>query len=179
MLMVIFVVLLLSLGQTNAQETTYGDYGGANNSNISCIRKYRDLEAYVLNNEDLMDNLTETFYKTGKSSTDFVKITYKFKVLSLLTNIDKNISNDTGTLYDDDDDDEPQYACVDDQKLFIWSTSALNLLGPEPLFWMTLFAVHVPENKLIVQLPCLCDTAYDDLLSRLSYLVSKDKQKYN
>ena len=160
------MILLLSFTQATTQEGAYGDYEGANNSNVSCIRKYRDLEAYVLNNEDLMDNLTETFYKTGKSSTEFVKITYKFKVL---TSVDKNYTNDT-THYDDDSD---EYTCVDEQRLFIWSSSALYLLGPGPLFWMTLFAVHVPENDLTVQLPCLCGTAYDDLLSRLSYLVSK------
>ena len=180
MLMVIFELLLLSFAQISAQEDAHGDYEGGNNSIISCIRKYRDLEAYVLNTEDVMDNLTETFYKTGKPSTEFVKITYKFKVL---ISVDKNISNDSTETYyyyydDDDDIDGDKYACVDDQRLFIWSSSALYLLGPGPLFWLTLFAVHVPENDLTVHLPCLCDTAYGDLLSRLSYLVRKNNYSY-
>ena len=78
MMLMIFVLLLLSM--TNAQEYIEdSEYDEANN--VSCISKYRDLEAYVLNNKDLMDNLTETFFKTGKTSTEFVKIAYRFMVL--------------------------------------------------------------------------------------------------
>ena len=158
----ILVPVLLLLGFTNAQ------YEGANNlSNTSCISKYRDLETYVLNNKDLMDSLTETFFKTGTSSTEFVKIFYKFTILMLSAN---NTANDTATYYDDDDG---EYICADDQRKFIWSNSALYLLGPGPLFWMTLFAVHVPENTVTIQLPCLCNADHDSLLSRLTYLVCK------
>ena len=58
--------------------------------------------------------------------------------------------------YDDDDDGEGELICIDDQKKFIWSSSALYLLGPKTLFWLTLFAVHVRESSITINLPCLC-----------------------
>ena len=73
--------------------------------------------------------------------------------------------------YDDDDDGEGESICIDDQKTFIWSNSALYLLGPKTLFWVTLFAVHVHESSITINLPCLCSDVYEDLLSRLTYLV--------
>ena len=165
MILTIFALLLLNI--TNAQELEDSEYDGAGNT--SCISKYRDLEAYILNNKDLMDNLTDTFFKTGKPSTEFVKIDYKFKILmNAGNNASYNITNDTTAYFDDD---ELELTCINDQRLFIWSSSALYLLGPEPLFWMTLFAVHVPENTLTIQLPCLCNNTYNHLLSRFTYLV--------
>ena len=165
---VLFFAFTIMLSLSNAQ-----DYIGSDNvrnernsyGNISdCIGKYRDLEKYVLNNENLMDNLTEVYFKTGKSSARFVRITYKFKILLPNTNsTNETVSNET---------DDGEFICVDNQKMFIWSSSALYLLGPEPLFWLTLFAVNVLESSVTVQLPCLCIDAYDNLLSRLTYLVS-------
>ena len=172
MMLMIFVLLLLSM--THAQEYLEdSEYDETNN--VSCISKYRDLEAYVLNNKDLMDNLTETFFKTGKTSTEFVKIAYRFMVLQSFstynnTNTSYNLTNDT-TYFDDDYELEFTYL-EHPQRLFIWSSSALYLLGPKPLFWMTLFAVRVPEYTVTIQLPCLCEEDYDNLLSRLTYFVS-------
>ena len=82
-------------------------------------------------------------------------------------------TNDT-KYYDNDndgDDGEGELICMDDQKKFIWSSSALYLLGPKPLFWLTLFAVDVRESSITINLPCLCSDVYEDLLSRLTYLV--------
>ena len=45
----------------------------------SYIGKYIDLEKYVLNNKNLMENLTETFFITGKAASNFAKITYNFQ----------------------------------------------------------------------------------------------------
>ena len=154
--LITFLLALLLLGFTNAL------YDGANNlSDTRCISKYRDLETYVINDTDLMDSLTETFFKTGTSSTEFVKIFYKFKVLIFNTTY---TTNDTRSY-------NGEYICADDQRTFIWSNSALYLLGPGALFWMTLFAVHVPENTVTVQLLCLCNADHENLLSRLTYLV--------
>ena len=158
------IMLIMSL--TNAQDIS----NGANNyGNISnCIRKYRDLQSYVLSNEDLIDSLTELYFETGKTFTEFVRITYKFTVLLPVDNYTNGNSN-SATDYDNE---ESEFACIDSQKEFIWSSSALYLLGPEPLFWLTLFAVHVRESSITIHLPCLCNDVYDDLLSRLTYLVS-------
>ena len=168
MLVLLFVYTIM-LSLANAQD--YGESGNddsgaitySNNSN--CISKYRDLQSYVLNNEDLMDNLIENFFETGETLTEFIRITYRFKVLLPVSN---HTSNSTDT-YDDDDD---EFTCMDNQKTFIWSSSALYLLGPKPLFWQTLFAVHVQESRITITLPCLCNDAYDNLLPRLTYLVS-------
>ena len=186
MFLQIFIMILLNI--TNALENA--DYEESNNFiNASCISKYRDLEAYVLNSKDVMDNLTETFFKTGRPLTQYVRITYIFKVSlssssSNITNnytieyhedVDTNSSDDDDYYYDyDNDNDNDEYKCTDDQteKLFIWSSSGLYLLGPKSLFWMTLFAVHVAEEEVTIHLPCLCELNYDNLLSRLTYFVS-------
>ena len=162
-LFIFAIMLSLSKAQeyfeSDKEINDYNNY--SNNSN--CIEKYRDLENYVLNNKDLMDNLTEVYFKTGKTHAEFVKITYKFKVLLPVT----NNTNDTTISYDNDDG---EFTCVANQKKFIWSSSALYLLGPKPLFWFTLFAVNVHESSITIDLPCLCND--DNLLPRLTYLVS-------
>ena len=61
--------------------------------------------------------------------------------------------------------------CTNHQTTYIWSTSVLYLLGPGPLFWLTLFAVNVPEANTTIELPCFCTDSYADLLARLTYLV--------
>ena len=155
MLALFMLVILLSFTSTNAQD-------GVNSyCNISnCISKYTGLQTYILSNEDLMDELNEVFYKTGKAPTEFVRITYKFQTFTDMA------------IYHGNNNDELTYQYIDMQKKFIWSNSALYLLGPEPLFWLTLFAVHVRQSSITIYLPCLCNDAYDDLLSRLTYLVS-------
>lgn len=166
----ILLSLANALDDVERDNDNNDEAGGYSNSS-SCISKYRDLESYVLNNEDLMDELTELFFKTGKSSTEFVKITYKFQIL-LPVNNNTNITNGVRYYDDDDDNGDGEFTCIHNQKNFIWSSSALYLLGPKPLFWQTLFAVHVMESSITIHLPCLCSDVYD-LLSRLTYLVSE------
>ena len=166
MTVLLFIFTIMLSCTCNAQ-----DYVESNNEinsydNASkCIGKYRDLQKYVLHNEDLMDDLTEVFFETGKTLAEFVKITYKFKISLPIT----NGTNETTVYYSDDDG---EFTCTDNQKIFIWSSSALYLLGPKPLFWLTLFALNVRESSITIHLPCLCGDVYDDLLSRLTYLVS-------
>ena len=150
----------------NAQDYVESDDDPGVNSyenTTSCIRKYRDLQSYVLSNEDLIDELTELFFETGKAPTKFVRITYKFWILLPVYNYTNNTNV---TLYDDN-----MFSCFDTKKVFIWSISALYLLGPAPLFWQTLFAAYIPESSITIYLPCLCNDAYDNLLPRLTYLV--------
>ena len=164
MLVLSMLAILLSFTSTNAQD---GIDSNGNSSN--CIGKYRDLQIYILSNEDLIDNLTEVFFKTGKAPTEFVRITYEFQTLLSIDNHTNN-TNISTINYDNNNDDELIY--VDIQKKFIWSNSALYLLGPEPLLWLTLFAVNVRQSSITINLPFLCNDAYDDLLPRLTYLVS-------
>ena len=163
-LFIFAIILSLSKAQEYFESGNEISYNYSNNSN--CIGKYGDLEKYILSNKDLIDNLTEVYFKTGETHAEFVKITYKFKV-----SLPANSTNDTIS-YGNDDGELVEFTCVDNQKKFIWSSSALYLLGPKPLFWLTLFAVIVPESSVTVQLPCLCSDAYDDLLPQLTYLVS-------
>lgn len=164
-MLVLYFLCSIVLSLANAQDYGYSDSNETRSydNSSSCIRKYRGLQSYVLNNEDLMDNLTEHFFKTGSTLTSFVRITYNFKVLPPAAG---NYINSTNNANDD------ELLCVDDQKMFIWSSSALYLLGPGPLFWQTLFAVHIQETSITINLPCLCNDTYGDLLSRLTYLVS-------
>ena len=162
LLFIFAIIVSLSNGQDYFKNDNDNNEINSYENASNCIRKYRDLQMYVLNNKDLMDSLTEVYFKTGKTFAEFVKITYKFMLPVT------NSTNDT--IYYGNDDGE--FTCVENQKKFIWSSAALYLLGPKPLFWLTLFAVNVRESSIIIQLPCLCSDVYDDLLSRLTYLVS-------
>ena len=166
--MLFCILFAIMLSFVNAQDYVESDDDPGVSSyenTTSCIRKYRDLQSYVLSNEDLIDDLTELFFETGKAPTKFVRITYKFQILLPVD----NYTNHTNITINDDDDNE--FSCFDTQKIFIWSISALYLLGPAPLFWQTLFAAYIPESSITIHLPCLCNDAYDDLLPRLTYLV--------
>ena len=182
-MLVLFFVSVVILGLARAQDyfdsdNDYDSNGAKSYGNSSnCIRRYRDLQSYVLNNDDLMDDLSELFFETGKTPTEFVRITYRFTILLPTGNSTNSTNNDTRYYNDDedDDDDDGKFVCINDQKKFIWSSSALYLLGPKPLFWLTLFAVHVRESSITIDLPCLCSDVHDDLLSRLTYLVSVHK----
>ena len=160
-----FFIFAIMLSLASAQEC--GENGNeSNHSEINnCIKKYRDLESYILSNKDLMDNLTQNFFENRKISSEFVRITYKFQILLPID----NSNNDTNIIYGNGDD---KYACIDRDRDFIWSSSALYLLGPEPLFWQTLLSINIHISKITIHLPCLCNDNYDYLLSRLTYLVS-------
>jgi len=158
----ILVVIPLFLGCKlccKAQETVYDDYDENSNETAGCISKYRELNSYILKQQDILDKLTEAFFRDGEDASQFVKINYNFKLHLNSTNNESN-----GTMEDD------SFNCTDEHELYIWSSSALYMLGPKPLFWLTLFAVNVGETSVTIELPCLCGS-YDRLLSRLTYLV--------
>ena len=69
-MMQLFFIFSVMLSLASGQD--HVSHGNAS----SCIGKYRDLEKHVLNNTDLMDELTEVFFKTGETATEFVRITY-------------------------------------------------------------------------------------------------------
>ena len=54
---------------------------------------------------------------------------------------------------------------------YVWSKTALYLLGPKALYWFTLSAICIDEVDVTIELPCLCNDVYNSLLSRLTYLV--------
>ena len=135
-------------------EDNCDDAGNCSYLVTSCITQYSQLDSYVLKNESLLRILTETFFKTGGGASRFVKLTYNFQ-----------FSNSSNSSEDD------TINCASRQTTYIWSTSALYLLGPRPLFWLTLFAVNIPEASATIDLPCFCTDAYTNLLDRLTYLV--------
>ena len=166
-MLVLFFVCIILPSLANAQDYTGSDSDSSYGNSSSCIRRYRDLQSYVVNNEDLMDDLSELFFETGKTATEFVRITYRFKISLPADNNMNRTTNDTRHHDDDynDDVDDGEFICIADQKKFIWSSSALYLLGPKALFWQTLFAVHLRESSITIHLPCLCSDVYEDLLS--------------
>jgi len=153
--LVLFIITHLSI--CNTQEVATGDkgYDDAGNSSVCsrCIKEYNELDSYIINNTVLLRELTAAFYRTGKPPTEYVKIIYNFEAC-----------NQTGV-------NNTAVNCTSRQTKFIWSTTVLYLLGPKPLFWLTLFAVVVPEYGITVELPCLCWDEYSGLLDRLTYLV--------
>ena len=162
MLLIVSVILILHhhLVLCNFQgfmesDNDFDDTENCNEFN-SCITKYSQLESYILNNDDLLRTFTESFFRTGERNSQFIKFTYNFKLCS----------NGNSSDYE-------YYAknCTSSQVAYIWSESVLYLLGVRPLFWLTLFAVNVPETKATIKLPCFCSDAYMDYLARLTYLV--------
>ena len=147
----------------NAEEITENDCNEADNCTrlTSCIRYYDDLQSYVLNNKEIMRNLKETFFRTGEDPSEFVKITYRFQLEM------PNSTNNTNS----NDEDNITSNCFNQESTYIWSESALYLLGPKSLFWYTLFVVNIPEVSITIDLPCLCNGANGSLLSRFTYLV--------
>jgi len=144
--------------------------GDSESEKDTCIGQYSELEMYILKNENILDQLTETFYKTGTDASQFVKITYEFQVHK-----PNSTANDTDyeAMYDENYEvmDDEIFNCTSQRELYIWSASALYLLGPKPLFWLTFFAVNAPETNVTIKLPCLCDNTHNILLSRVTYLV--------
>ena len=98
----IALLLVISCGFSSAAN----DQEFANNCNVdnhtdkvSSITNYIDLEMYVVNNKTLMETLAETFFTsrttaffTGRGTSQFVKITYKF-----FTNNNKQAVEDNNT----------------------------------------------------------------------------------
>ena len=156
MFLLISVLLFFPFQLCSSQEDVGCD--GKENCNdlevTGCIADYAQLDLYILTNKTLLRKFTETFFQTGESTSQFVKFTYNFQVSNTSSNLDNDLIN-----------------CTSHSTTFIWSTSVLYLLGPRPLFWLTLFAVNIPEASAAIELPCLCSDAYSDLLARLTYLV--------
>ena len=152
----ILFVMLFAFPQCfcSAQEFV-GSGNGLNetadcNENISCIDKYHDLESYVISNKEVIEGLKSAFFYTGEAPTKFVKLLYNYTVYN------ESVGN-----------------CFNSTSKYIWSDSALYLLGPKTLAWFTFFAVDTPEITTTVDLPCLCDEVYNSLLSRLTYMVCR------
>jgi len=82
----ILVVIPLFLGCTlccKAQETVYDDYDENSNETAGCIGKYRELNSYILKQQDILDQLTEAFFRDGEDASQFVKINYTFTLIQL------------------------------------------------------------------------------------------------
>ena len=157
------LVLILSCGLGNAQEfdNNCNETEGGCTVDVKCIRDYTDLEMYVMNNKTLVERLAEVFFTsrtavffTGRGVSQFVKITYNFH-----TNNDEQSAEDNFTSYSAR------------QSTYIWSEAVLYTIGPRSLYWLTLFAVSIDEVDVTIELPCLCSDVYNNLLSRLTYLV--------
>lgn len=152
----LWAILIILCSFCNAQE--YDDsYNETDDGieDIKCIGQYIDLEMYVLNNKILMEKIAEAFFTTGSSASTFVKITYNFQTSNSRQFVEDNITN-----------------CYSQQSAYIWSETAVYLLGPA-MYWCTLFAVKINPVDVTIDLPCFCDDAYSSLLSRLTYLVIK------
>ena len=128
---------------------------------INCIGQYIDLEMYVMNNKILVEKLAETFFTSqintfisGRGASQFVRITYNFQTGNGKQSVEETATN-----------------CSAQQSTYVWSQAALYLIGPNALFFYTLFAVHIREVDVTIELPCLCNDVYNTLLSRLTYLV--------
>jgi len=146
------LILMTCYCVSDAQEISNSDDTGNYSEVMRCIGQYKTLQAHVLNNEEIMDELTATFFTSGQTASKFVKITYNFQVSSS-TNITDGLN------------------CSGHQDTYIWSEISLYLLGPKPLYWFTLFAINVPELAVSIELPCLCHDVYNSLLSRLTSMV--------
>ena len=163
--MIFLVFLIISHLSFSTTEFTDGDGScdEAKNCNVvsPCIKQYSELEElYIINNKTLLKIITEAFFVTGKSASVYVKLKYNFQSFT-----QENNTNETVL-------ENEEFNCTSYQATYIWSESVLYLLGPRPLYFLTLFAVNITEASLTLELPCLCSDVQFDLLARLTYLVS-------
>ena len=149
LLLILFTVVCSST--QDVIDSTISCDGAKNCSEVDtgCLKYYKELELHVTSSIVIIEELKSAFFSTGHNPTKFVKLIYNFKV-SDSTNSVAHCSNRTAT--------------------YIWSDSALYLLGPT-LVWSTFFALDISGYWIIIDLPCLCFKEYGDLLSRLTYLV--------
>ena len=151
-------LFLISCSFCNAQDFNNSYEIDETDEETNCIREYIDLEKYIIKNEKLIEKLAETFFTTGRAPSSFVKITYYFQI--------SYIHHDNQSAEDSINN------CSNQQSTYLWSTTALYLIGPNALYWCTLFAVNIREVDVTIELPCLCSEVYSNLLSRLTYLVA-------
>ena len=155
MVLILFMLLFFSLQcYCDAQEFVGSGMDYNETANCSCIENYRDLELYVKDKREIIEKLKSAFFVTGEAPSKFVKILYNFKICNDFNDSVESIMN-----------------CSNYTSKYIWSESALYLLGPNTLALFTFFAVDTPEITTTIDLPCLCHDAYDNLLSRLTYMV--------
>ena len=127
----------------------------------NCIGNYEALESYLTQNDAALVNLTKGFFMTGKDPTEFVKLTYHYQL---------QVPNGT---------DENNETCFAQRSVYFWSTSPSFLLGPQPMLFLSLFAINPVQSSVTLQLPCLQGN-FEDFLSRLTYLErSSHKHSYN
>ena len=150
MLWMIFLILVC--GFCNSQEFNNGCNGTKDCKVTNCIGDYIDLEIYIMNNKGIMEELAEAFFTAGKTVSKFVKITYNFQTSNGTQSIEDRTTNRQ-------------------QSTYVWSETALYLLGPKTLYWLTLSAIRIDEVDVMIELPYLCNDVYDSLLSRLTFLV--------
>jgi len=159
----VLVIVVLQFSQSNAQRNatsalnvtlTLEDCSYFPEEAESCISDYETLETFLRADDEQIATLARNFYRTGEDPTEYIEITYLFQIPS------------SGPDGSDD-------TCVFIERKYIWSTSPVFLLGPKALFWLSLFTIGVNEESVVLRLPCIQKTAQRDLLTRLTYLVSK------
>ena len=157
LLMKTLVLLCLVCFSTAATTDGGTDCDGIRNCSEAtfdvCIKYYKELELYVTHSTVIIDELKSTFFFTGDYPSKYVKLIYNFQV-------SVGVANSTGVTN-----------CVNQTSTYIWSESALYLLG-QTLVWSTFFALDISGYRITIDLPCLCHDEYSELLSRLTYMVS-------
>jgi len=160
MAMLILLVIVTMQFLCNAQEITIDDDTISNETeNCSCISRYSDLESKIKNNQSLLGYLREEFYTGGKEA-ELARIIYEFPSCKCFENkSSENIDNQTN--------------CTMQQDKYRWSTSFIYLLGYKPLITASVFVILFPvENNITVHLPCICNHKRNDLLGKLTSMVS-------
>ena len=122
-------LFLISFSFCNVQDFNNSYEIDETDEETNCIREYIDVEKYIMENEKLIEKLAETFFTTGRAPSSFVKITYNFQI--------------SYTRHDNQSTEDSISNCSNQQSTYIWSTTALYLVGPNALFWCTLFAVNI------------------------------------
>ena len=117
-----------------------------------CIKYYKELELFVTGSTVIIEELKSAFFFTGDYPSKYVKLIYNFQV-------SPSDTNSAGAVN-----------CVNQTSAYIWSESALYLLG-QTLVWSTFFALDISGYRITIDLPCLCHVEYSELLSRLTYMV--------
>ena len=140
--LVLITLLFAAISQTQGQN---------------CIRNFNDAEETILNEPQILSNISNAFFPTTENNAEYLAIRYVYS----LDCIDGEESNSS------------QYQKMD----YIWVRSSVYLVvEPNALNDLTLGIVDVNQGSLSINLQCMCPSYPNnvtDVLSRLTAYVSQ------
>ena len=130
-----------------------------------CISNYQKLERIFTSNDENYGNLSEAFYSTNRINSHYVIVNYQITQCDTAWQGDNNLTECSRT----------------GVEKWIWSYSIVHVLfHPYSLSYLSFWYDNTDNrmNDVSLTLPPLCKSHKDQLLSRLTQLVSTKSSTY-